>query len=138
MAMRKGMLAATASLGLVLICAEPLRAQQVPPTKGKDQTVKTVASLELGPQIPELSGRYLRARMRTIEPGGYGPLHSHRDLPVILYIVSGTLTVCTPDGKCSDIPAGQTTAEGKDVTHWAANKGPVQVIYLAVEIGKEP
>ena len=137
MTMRKCMLAAAAGLG-ALIGAQPLGAQQAPPAKGKGQTVKTIASLDLASQIPELSGRYLRARLRTIEPGGYGPLHSHRDLPVILYVVSGTLTVCTPDGKCSDLPEGQATPEGKDVTHWATNRGSVQVTYLAVEIGKEP
>ena len=136
--MRKAALAAAASLGMVLIGPQLLDAQQVPPTKGKGPTVDTIASLELSSQIPELSGRYLRARLRTIEPGGHGPLHSHRDLPVILYVVSGTLTVCTPDGKCSDISEGQATAEGKEVTHWATNKGPLQVMYLAVEIGKEP
>ena len=138
MTTRTGTLAAAASLGMLLIGAQVLGAQQVPPTSGKGQTVKTIASLALAPQIPELSGRYLRARLRTIEPGGHGPLHSHRDLPVILYIVSGTLTVCTADGGCSDLPAGGATAEGKDVTHWATNKGPAQVTYLAVEIGNEP
>ena len=134
----KNLLAAAAGLGMVLVGAQLLVAQEVPPTKGKGQTVKTIASLELAAQIPELSGRYLRARLRTIEPGGHGPLHSHRDLPVILYVVSGTLTVCTPDAKCSEIAEGQAAAEGKDVTHWATNKGPVQLTYLAVEIGKEP
>jgi quercetin dioxygenase-like cupin family protein len=68
-----------------------------------------------------LSGRYLRARLRTIESGGYGPLRSHRDLPVILYVVRGKLTVCTSDGVCSDLAEGDATAEGKEVTHWAAN-----------------
>ena len=138
MTLRRAMLAAAASLVMGLTGAQPAGAQPVPPTKGKDQTVKTIASLDLSSQIPELSGRYLRARMRTIEPGGHGPLHSHRDLPVILYVVSGTLTVCTPAGECTDLAEGQTTAEGKDVTHWATNRGSVQVRYLAVEIGKEP
>jgi quercetin dioxygenase-like cupin family protein len=115
-----------------------LNAQQIAPTAAKGQTVKTIASLELGEQIPEIKGRFLRARMRTLEPGGYGPLHNHKELPVILYVVRGTLTVCTPDGKCDEIAEGQATAEGKDVTHWAANKGTTPLTYLAVEIGKEP
>ena len=117
---------------------QTLNAQQGPPTTAKGQTVKTVASLELASQIPELNGRYLRARMRTLEPGGNGLLHSHKELPVILYIVSGNLTVCTPKGDCKDIPEGQAEAEGKDVTHWALNRGATPVKYLAVEIGKEP
>lgn len=136
--MKNGMLAAAAGLGLVLIGLQPPGAQPVPPTKGKGQSVKTVASLELSSQIPELAGRYLRARMRTIEPGGHGPLHSHRELPVILYTVSGTLTVCTPEGQCTDLAEGEAAAEGKEVRHWASNKGTTPVKYLAVEIGKEP
>jgi len=138
MRMRKGMLAGAASLGLVLIGTQPLSAQLVPPTTNKGATVKTIASLELSSQIPESSGRYLRARMRTIEPGGNGALHSHRELPVILYILSGTLTVCTPDGNCSDLREGQAAAEGKDVTHWTVNKGSMPVRYLQLEVGKEP
>ena len=136
--MRTSMLKAAGTLVLALAAAGLSSAQAAPPTAGKGQTVKTVASLELSGQIPELRGRYLRARMRTIEPGGNGLLHSHKDLPVILYIVSGTLTVCTPDGNCADIPQEQTVAEGKDVTHWTMNKGPAPVKYLVVEIGKEP
>ena len=134
------MLAVASAMGVALAMtgSQVLNAQQAPPTAPKGQTVKTVASLELGLQIPELKGRYLRARMRTLEPGGYGPLHSHKELPVILYVVRGTLTVCLPDGKCDDIPEGQTVAEGRDVTHWATNKGTTPLTYLAVEIGKEP
>ena len=134
------MLAIALAMGIVLsaIGSQVLNAQQVPPTAAKGQTVKTVASLELGTQFPELKRRYLRARMRTLEPGGYGLLHSHKELPVILYVVRGTLTVCLPDGKCEDIPEGQAVAEGKDVTHQATNKGTTPLTYLAVEIGKEP
>ena len=132
------MLAAATGIALSVIGSHVLNAQQAPPTAAKGQTIKTIASLEIGPQIPEIKGRYLRARMRTLEPGGYGALHSHKELPVILYVVRGTLTVCTPDGKCEEISEGQATAEGKDVTHWAANKGTTPLTYLAVEIGKEP
>jgi hypothetical protein len=48
MTLRKGMLATAASLGIALIAAQLLGAQQVPPTEGKGQTVRTIASLELG------------------------------------------------------------------------------------------
>jgi quercetin dioxygenase-like cupin family protein len=126
------------SLGLFGMQNDPVNAQQTAPTAAKGQTIKTLASLELGEQIPEIKGRFLRVRMRTLEPGGYGALHSHKELPVILYVVRGTLTVCTPDGKCDEIAEGQATAEGKDVTHWATNKGTTPLTYLAVEIGKEP
>jgi len=138
MQMRNGMLAA-ASLGIVLIGAQPVGAQQiVPPTKAKDQTMKTLASFDLSSEMPELTGRYLRARVRTIQPGGHGALHSHRGAPAILYVISGTLTICTPDGKCTDLSEGQAIPEGKDATHCATNKGQAPVTYYVVEISKAP
>jgi len=57
---------------------------------------------------------------------------------VILYILSGTLTTCEPDGKCVELHEGQAQAEGKDVAHWAENRGTTSLSYLAVEIGKQP
>lgn len=134
------MLVVASAMGIALGMSgsQVLNAQQAPPPAAKGQTIKTVASLELGTQMPELKGRYLRARMRTLEPGGNGLLHNHKETPVILYVVRGTLTVCVPDGKCDDIPEGQTVAEGSDVTHWATNKGTTPLTYLAVEIGKQP
>lgn len=125
-------------LSLGLIASQTLNAQEVPPTTSKGQTVKTVASLELVSQIPELKGRYLRALIRTIEPGGNGRLHNHKELPVILYVVRGTLSICTPNAKCEEFSEGHALAEGGDVTHWAANKGTTLVTYLVVEIGKQP
>ncbi len=134
------MLAVALAMGIALgmMGSQVLNAQQVPPITVKGQTVKTIASLELGPQIPELQGRYLRARMATFEPGGHGQLHSHKDRPVILYVLRGTRTSCSPDGKCEEHHEGQAKAEGKDVTHWSENRGTTPVTFLAVEISKEP
>ena len=138
MTMRNGMLAAAAGVGIVVIGAQALGAQEAPPTQAKDQTVNTIASMDLASEMPQLTGRYLRARLRTLKPGGHGALHSHRDDPAILYVISGTLTICTPDGKCTDILEGQAISEGKEATHWATNKGLAQATYFVVEIGKEP
>lgn len=46
-------------LGYHVLNAQPT------PTQRKGQTMKTIASLGVGPQIPELQGRYLRARLVT-------------------------------------------------------------------------
>jgi|RhiMetdeSRZDD1v2_1073273.scaffolds.fasta_scaffold1874945_1 quercetin dioxygenase-like cupin family protein len=130
----------TLMVGLALgaICYHVLSAQQTPPTKAKGQTTKTIASLDVGPQIPELLGRYLRARVNTIEPGGYGAFHSHEDRPVFLYILEGTLTSCSPAGKCEELRENQAMVEGKDVTHWTENRGTRPARYLVVDISKEP
>lgn len=125
-------------VALGMIGTQALNAQQAPPTERKGQTIQTVASLEIGPQVPELKGRYLRARMFSYEPGGNGLLHNHQNLPVILYILRGTLTACSPDGRCAELREGQAQAEGKDVVHWVVNRGATPLTYLAVEIGTEP
>jgi quercetin dioxygenase-like cupin family protein len=133
-------LAAGLATGTVLgmIGIQVLRAQQAPPTERKGQTVNTVASLEIGQQIPELQGRHLRARMFTYEPGGNGLLHNHQNLPVILYVLRGTLTACARDGHCMELREGQAQAEGRDVEHWVVNRGSTALVYLAIEIGREP
>jgi len=138
--MRQTLFAGTLAMGIALgmIGTHVLNAQQAPPTQRKGQTVNTVASLEIGPQIPALQGRYLRARMFTYEPGGNGLLHNHQNLPVILYVLGGTLTACSPDGRCAEMREGQAQAEGKDVAHWVENRGTTPLTYLAVEIGQEP
>jgi len=135
-----GMLAVALAIGVALgiIGSQLVNAQQAPPTQRKGQTVRTIASLGVGPQISEVQGHYLRARLFTYEPGGNGLLHNHKDLPVILYILRGTLTACSPDGKCMEIREGQAEAEGKDVIHWVENRGTTPLTYLAVDIGKEP
>ena len=112
--------------------------QQTAPTTEKGRTAKIVASLELGPQIPELQGRYLRVRVVTFEPGGHSAVHSHKDRPVIAYVLQGTFSDCKPDGTCTEIQEGQAKVEGKDVVHWVANRGTKPLTFLAVEIVKEP
>jgi len=134
------MLAVALAIGIALgmIGSRVLSAQQTPPTKAKGITVKTLASLDLGPEIPELQSRYLRAVVPTYEPGGNGLLHSHKDRPQILYVLQGTFTDCSPDGKCVELHEGQVKAEGKDVTHWIENRGAKPLIFLVVGISKEP
>lgn len=125
-------------IALGMIGSQVLSAQQTPPTKAKGQTQKILASHPLGPQIPELQGRYLRMRVNTYEPGGHNALHTHKDRPVIVYILQGTLTSCSPDGKCEELHEGQAIPEGKDTNHWAENRGTRPAVNLVVDISKEP
>ena len=65
--------------------------QMAPETKGV--TVKSLATVDLGPEIEGMIGRQLRMRMVTIEPGGvFGPIHNHKDRPGTVYILQGTIT----------------------------------------------
>ncbi len=125
-------------IALGMIGSQLLNSQQTPPTKNKGITGKTVASLELGPQIPELQGRYLRGRVITFEPGGYAAVHSHKERPGFGYVLQGMFSDCTPDGKCVELNEGQAWTEGKDIVHWPENRGTKPLIFLAVDISKEP
>jgi len=134
-------LAVALAMGIALgmIGSQVLSAQQIPPTKAKGVTAKAVASLELGPQFPELQGRHLRARVATFEPGGYGAIHSHQDRPTVLYVLQGTLSDCKPDGTCTEVHEGQAKAEGKDsIELWHANRGAKPLTVLVIDISKEP
>ncbi len=126
-------------LGFVLVAGLGIAVgQQTAPTTDKGRTAKTVASLDVGLQIEGLQGRYLRMRVITYEPGGHGALHSHKDRPVILYILHGTLTDCRAVGDCKELHEGQTKAEeGKEVTHWVENKSTKPGTLIAVDISKE-
>ena len=62
--------------------------QIAPETKGI--TVKHLGTVDLGPEIEGMTGRQLRMRMVTFEPGGvFGPMHDHKDRPGIVYILPG-------------------------------------------------
>ena len=125
-------------IALGMIASQMISAQQTPPTKVKGIKMKTVASLELGPQIPELQGHYLKGRVVTFEPGGYAPMHSHQKRPGFVYVLNGTFSDCRPDGKCVEVHEGQAMIEGKDVVHWPENRGTKSLIILAVDISKKP
>src|SRR5689334_11291108 len=53
---------------------------------------QVLAKVDLPGDFPLGSGRQLRMRRVTIEPGGFLPLHSHADRPAVAYVLQGTLT----------------------------------------------
>lgn len=140
--MRQELLKLTFTLvvGLVLgaVGHDALNAQQGPPTEAKGITASSLASLDLGPEIPGLQGRYLRARLVTAEPGGHSAVHGHKDRPAIPYVLRGTLTQCTPDGKCRELREGEAGAADRDTVHWDENKRTTPLVYVVLDISREP
>jgi quercetin dioxygenase-like cupin family protein len=125
-------------LALGALGHDALSAQRVPPNEAEGITANGLASLDLGPEIQGLQGRYLRARLVTAEPDGHSAVHSHKDRPAIPYVLRGTLTQCTTDGKCTELREGQAGVAGKDTVHWDENKGTTPLIYLVLDISQEP
>ncbi len=112
-------------------------AQQAAPTEDKGVTRTPLTALDLGTQIPGMQGRQLRLRMVTIEPGGVIGMHSHKDRPVVLYMLKGTYTDHRGD-VVREHRAGGSWNEDVSVTHWVENKGKSPAAYIVGEIFKQP
>jgi quercetin dioxygenase-like cupin family protein len=109
--------------------------QTLPETKGV--TVQHLASIDLGPEIEGMSGRQLRMRMVTIEPGGViGPVHSHIDRPGVVYILQGTITDHR-NGIAKEYGPGVGWPEDKNTTHWLENRGTTKAVEISVDIFKQ-
>jgi len=106
--------------------------QMTPETKGV--TVKLLAAVDLGPEIEGMTGRQLRMRRVTIEPGGvFGPIHDHKDRPGIVYILQGTITDHR-NGVATDYGPGVGWPEDRNTTHWLENRGTIPAVEISVDI----
>jgi quercetin dioxygenase-like cupin family protein len=106
--------------------------QGTPETKGV--TVTKLAAVDLGPEIEGMTGRQLRMRLVTIEPGGVlGPVHNHKDRPGIVYILQGTITDHR-DGVAREYGPGVGWPEDKDTTHWLENRGSETAVEISIDI----
>jgi quercetin dioxygenase-like cupin family protein len=108
-------------------------AEEAPKDSKGFTTSKTVA-VDLGPEIEGMTGRQLRMRVLTIEPGGHIGLHSHKDRPAVVYFLQGTDTVISADGTSKTFNAGDTSTATKDTTHWHRNDGTDKVVLIAVDV----
>lgn len=109
---------------------------QQAPTENKGVKVEKSAVLELTEEIDGVQGRQLRLRVITLEPGGVVGVHTHNGRPGAAYVLSGTLTEHRGD-QAIDRKAGDVWVEGKDVTHWAENKGTEPVVVVASDVFKQ-
>jgi quercetin dioxygenase-like cupin family protein len=106
-----------------------------PETKGI--TVELLAALDLGPEIEGMAGRQLRIRLVTFEPGGiFGPVHDHRDMPGMVYILQGTITDHR-NGVARDYGPGLGWPEDRRTTHWLENRGTIPAVEISVDIVRQ-
>jgi len=109
--------------------------QPAPETNGV--AVSLLSTVDLGPEIEGMEGRYLRMRMVTIEPGGvFGPVHDHKGRPGIVYVLQGTITDHR-DGVATDYGPGLGWPEDRNTTHWLENRGTTTAVEISVDIVKE-
>lgn len=95
------------------------------PAKPKGFSVKTLASIDLGDEYPEVEGAEklrFRARFVTLQPGGIVLIHSHKGRPATTYIVSGEAVEYRSD---TDGPivrrAGDATMDVEGIAQWWEN-----------------
>lgn len=110
--------------------------QQTPPTANQGVSVGPPTFLDLPQEIDGIDGRQLRLRVVTIEPGGAVAMHSHKGRPTVAHLVSGVLTERREGDWVKVHQAGDSWTEGRDVTHWAENKGTVPTVVVAVDVFK--
>jgi len=109
--------------------------QTAPETKGI--SVKSLATVDLGPEIEGMAGRHLRMRVVTFEPGAvFGPLHDHKDRPGVVYILQGTITDHR-NGVATDYGPGVGWPEDMNTLHWLENRGAVPAIEISVDIVRQ-
>jgi quercetin dioxygenase-like cupin family protein len=106
------------------------------PTENKGVKIGPPAALDLGQEVEGVEGRQLRMRVVTLEPGGVVGLHSHKGRPAVAYVVQGTLTEHREGGGDHERRQGESWTEGKDVVHWAENKGSQAAVVVAVDVFK--
>ena len=106
--------------------------QARPETKGV--TAELLATIDLGPEIEGMTGRQLRMRMFTFEPGAvFGPIHDHRGRPGIVYILQGTITDHR-DGVATDYGPGVGWPEDRNTRHWLENRGTISAVEISVDL----
>ncbi|HEX3722104.1 MAG TPA: cupin domain-containing protein [Nitrolancea sp.] len=99
--------------------------------------VELLATVDLGPEIEGMTGRQLRMRMVTIEPGGvFGPIHDHIDRPGIVYILQGTITDHR-NGVDTDYGPGVGWPEDRNTLHWLENSGAIPAVEISVDIVRQ-
>jgi len=106
--------------------------QSAPETQGV--RAELLATVDLGPEIEGMAGRYLRMRRFTFEPGGvFGPIHDHKDRPGIVYILQGTITDHR-EGVAKDYGPGVGWPEDRNTTHWLENRGTIPAVEISFDI----
>jgi len=128
--------AAAGLSGLALAFAVGVAVGQNAPTENKGVKISPPTAIDLSEEIDGVSGRQLRMRLVTLEPGGFVGVHSHKGRPAVAYVLQGTLTEHV-EGKGDFVRrTGESWTEGKDIVHWAENKGSEPVVVLAVDVFK--
>jgi quercetin dioxygenase-like cupin family protein len=128
--MHQKLIALAAISGMAVAFGVGVAVGQNAPTENKGVSVSAPTFVDLTNEVDSVSGRQLRMRTVTIEPGGVVAMHSHKGRPAVAIAQGGTLTEHLENGDVHDHPQGEAWSESNGISHWAENKGggPVKVV----------
>ena len=101
-----------------------------------DQSVEQtlLATIDLAKAVDDLGNRELRLSRVTIAPHGHIGLHSHKDDPTVVYLISGALTNYHDDGTTEEVHAGQAFAEFGPKSHWVENRASAPATFVFASV----
>ena len=104
------------------------------PTMPKGVTDTVIGAIDLGAEI-NVDGRQLRTRRLVVQPGGIVPMHSHKDRPALIYVVSGAITEhSSACGAPIEHKAGDISREADGLSHYWENHGNEPVVLLSSDV----
>ena len=134
--MQQRLIAVAAISGMAVAFGAGVAVGQNAPTENKGVSVSAPTFVDLTNEVDAVSGRQLRMRTVTIEPGGVVAMHSHKGRPAVAIVQGGTLTEHLESGDVRDHPQGEAWTEANGISHWAQNKGAEAVKVVACDIFK--
>lgn len=104
------------------------------PTMPKGVTDDVLGSINLASEIG-VDGRKLRTRRLVVQPGGIVPVHSHKDRPALIYVISGSITEhSSACGAPIEHKAGEISREADGLSHYWQNHGNVPAVLLSSDV----
>lgn len=104
------------------------------PTMPKGVTDDVIGAINLGSEIG-VDGRQLRTRRLVVQPGGIVPVHSHKDRPALIYVLSGSITEhSSACGAPIEHKAGDISREAEGLSHYWQNHGKVPAVLLSSDV----
>jgi quercetin dioxygenase-like cupin family protein len=109
------------------------------PKENKGVAVAPLGSVSLEGELQGVTGKILRAREITIEPGGVVAVHQHDGRPGLAYILEGEVYEHRNDETGSVLrKPGAISFEKTGVTHWWENKSDKKMRAIVVDIVPPP
>jgi quercetin dioxygenase-like cupin family protein len=85
-------------------------------------------------RYPEVKNAKVTMKKITFPPGETTGWHKH-DIPVFSYIIKGTLTVKTEDGKVMQYKENSCFSESYNIYHKGTNKENKDLVVMAIYLG---